>query len=174
MLDIVAGRERPRVMRVTGDTRVQPKFIYGGALVGPAGACVLALVALLLVPQLDRSGWYAAAGQPVYRESVLPGLHDGPRPIRNIYPYSRTGRPLRDVQLYDPDNGQPLAIGSDQVIDPLRRVLTAPGGRKLFNTFPIFYFEPNSNVVANPAATPAPIDAPRIDGPPPLRAKKRP
>jgi len=54
---------------------------------------VLALVALLLVPQIvDRSGWYAAAGQLVYRESVLADLHDGPRPIRNIYSYSRTGR----------------------------------------------------------------------------------
>jgi hypothetical protein len=83
--------------------------------------------------------------------TVLPGLVDAGRPLLNIYPYSRAGKLLHDVRLYD-DLGRPitLALGSDQ----LRRVPVTATGLPALNAFPIRYRQPGTHVVAHPDAGP--------------------
>lgn len=88
--------------------------------------------------------------QPVV---VPPGLiYDG-QPVRNVYPFSRQGRLLHDVLLYD-DLGRPLEIPTTRELDPDRRVVVTNGNRPLFNAFPIRYYEPGTKRVARPNAAP--------------------
>jgi hypothetical protein len=89
-------------------------------------------------------------------------------PIRNLYPYGRDGKPLFDVLLYD-ENGQPLQIlsGPD---DTSRRILTGADGTHLFNSFPIRYFDPGTQIVAQPELGP-PVTVPQIVTPPLKRPK---
>lgn len=80
--------------------------------------------------------------------------------VTNIYPYSRDGRLLLDVRLYD-QAGHPLnLIGRD----PNRRVLRTAGGRRILNSFPIRYRDPGTNRVAVPTAGPR-IAAPEVATP---------
>jgi hypothetical protein len=81
--------------------------------------------------------------------------------VENVYPYSRSGRLLHDVLLYDA-LGRPLDIGG--LGDPQRRLLETVDGKPMFNSFPIRYFEPNTMRVANPNAGPQ-IDVPEITTP---------
>jgi hypothetical protein len=80
-------------------------------------------------------------------------------PVTNIYPYSRQGRLLHDVLLYD-GAGRPLDLGTDYG-DPNRRVLITGNGGRIFNAFPIRYFEPGTKTVAHPNAGP-PVRPPTI------------
>jgi hypothetical protein len=73
--------------------------------------------------------------------------------ITNIYPYTRDGRLLHDVLLFDQD-GQPLSLMPGDT-DPTRRVLTGPGGVRIFNSYPLRYFDPGTTRVGNPNAAPA-------------------
>ena len=92
-----------------------------------------------------------------------PGFANSGAPVANIYPYSRDGRLLQDVLLYDAA-GRPIEVGSEAVRDPLRRVLRTPAGTPLFNSFPIRYYEPGTARVARPNAAP-PIDLPVVTTP---------
>ena len=83
--------------------------------------------------------------------------------VDNVYPYSRDGRLLLDVLLYD-GAGRALEIGS-QAEDPYRRLLRSSVGKPVFNSFPVRYFEPKTRRVADPEAAP-PVDLPRIVTPP--------
>jgi hypothetical protein len=84
--------------------------------------------------------------------------YDG-RDVQNVYAYDRSGRLLQDVRLYD-DAGQPIEWGRD-LDDRGRRLVTDARGATAFNAFPVRYFEPGTNRVADPSAgAPAP--------PPPL------
>jgi hypothetical protein len=87
--------------------------------------------------------------------------------VENIYPYSRDGRLLLDVLLYD-QFGRPIEI-RPVVFDPDRRVLRTANRRSVFNSFPIRYFEPGTRRVARPRAAPA-IPWSSIETPP-LRRK---
>jgi hypothetical protein len=73
-------------------------------------------------------------------------------PVTNIYPYSRQGQLLHDVLLYD-GAGRPLNLGADYG-DPNRRVLITRGGGRIFNSFPIRYFDPGTTHVSHPNAGP--------------------
>ena len=73
-------------------------------------------------------------------------------PVRNIYPYDAHGRLLHDVRLYD-QNGRPLDIGRGAT-DPNRRPVFNRNGARLFNAFPVRYFDPGTNRVAHPDAVP--------------------
>ncbi len=88
-------------------------------------------------------------------------------PVDNIYPYSRDGRLLHDVLLYD-GAGRPIEIRGDRALDPDRRVVVASDDEPLFNAFPIRYFEPGTRRVASPNAAP-PVELPVVLTPP-LRA----
>ncbi len=92
--------------------------------------------------------------------AVAPGLLRDGKPVVNIYPYSRDGRLLHDVILFD-QNGAPLDV-LPGVVDPTRRVLTGPGGQRIFDSFPIRYFEPGTTRVAQPNG------APKLAGPSPF------
>jgi uncharacterized membrane protein len=94
---------------------------------------------------------------------IVHGLANEGNPVTNIYPYSRDGRLLHDVLLYD-GAGRPIAVQS-VVPDPNRRVLRAPRGNALLNTFPIRYFEPGTKHVTHPNAAPR-VKVPRIATPP--------
>jgi hypothetical protein len=98
----------------------------------------------------------------------VPGLAiDGTR-VENVYPYSRDGRLLQDVQLFD-QAGRSLDVRrGDQ--DPRRRTPQAVDGRPLFNAFPIRYFEQGTRRVARPAAG-APVTPPKVTTAP-VRAER--
>jgi hypothetical protein len=108
---------------------------------------------------------------PVPEAPTPSGLVLDGNPVRNIYPYSRDGRRLLDVLLYDQD-GRPLDIGRGEA-DPQRRLVVAGARRLLFNTFPIRYYEPGTRRVANPAAGPR-VRVPDIRTPPLIPPRVRP
>jgi hypothetical protein len=88
------------------------------------------------------------------------GLSYYGKPIQNIYPYSRDGKLLHDVLLYD-GAGNRLEIRGE---DPNRRIVVINGWDKLLNAFPIRYYEPGTRHVAHPNAGP-PIRKPGILAP---------
>ena len=90
-----------------------------------------------------------------------PGLALDGVPIDNIYPYTRDGRLLHDVLLYD-GAGRPIEIR--RADDPNRRYVQTLGGA-IFNAFPIRYFEPGTTRVERPNAAP-PVTVPRVITPP--------
>ena len=77
-------------------------------------------------------------------------VYDG-RAVLNVYPYSREGRLLHDVQLYD-DLGRPLVASVGDV--PPRRVPRTTKGLEALNAYPIRYFQPGTRRVAHPDAAP--------------------
>jgi uncharacterized membrane protein len=101
---------------------------------------------------------------------VVPGFANAGNPVTNIYPFSRDGRLLHDVLLYD-GAGQPLNVAQD-LVDPARRVLYTRAGLPIFNSFPIRYFEPGTRRVARPNAAPR-VTLPRV-ATPPLAAQPKP
>ncbi|HZG34976.1 MAG TPA: hypothetical protein VEY87_03950 [Gaiellaceae bacterium] len=121
-------------------------------------------LALALLPiaahSLDR--FPQRTVQPEVQYEPLPGLAYDGVPVWNVYPYSRDGKLLLDVLLYD-DQGRPLAIGG-AVSDPYRRFLTTPDGTPITNSFPIRYFEPGTERVARPYLAP-PVELPEVATP---------
>jgi hypothetical protein len=87
--------------------------------------------------------------------------YDG-REVMNVYPYSRDGRLLHDVQLYD-DFGRPLVVSVGDV--PPRRVPKTATGLEALNAYPIRYFQPDTTRVAHPNAAPR-AHAPKLVTPP--------
>jgi hypothetical protein len=115
-----------------------------------ANLALLACVAFLpeFADQVrDRSTQYVYLSP-----SVTPGLAVSGVPVTNVYPYDTKGRLLHDVRLYD-QNGRALEIGRGAT-DPDRRPVFGKKGRAIFNAFPIRYFQPGTNRVAHPNATP--------------------
>jgi hypothetical protein len=117
------------------------------------------VVALLAVVPVERhfrdapSAYALGAPAIVYVPASLPGLRLDGRKVMNIYPYSRDGRLLHDVLLYD-DLGRPVELGLGP--DPLRRVTRASGRQVIANVFPIRYFAPGTGPqrVSHPNASP--------------------
>jgi hypothetical protein len=125
----------------------------------PEGRKAVAVANLALVAAAVPVAAHVARSQaPVSAQVVsfvsepVGGLAYDGVPVRNVYPYARDGRMLHDVLLYD-ENGTQLAVGSNAP-DPNRRVLVTTTGDKLFNTFPIRYFDPGTRRVAHPNAGP--------------------
>jgi hypothetical protein len=116
--------------------------------------------------QLDNGGRYVQTF--VYTEPVT-GLANNGIPLRNLYPYTRDGKLLFDVLLFD-DDGQPLNLISGPE-DISRRVLSDKNGTPIFNSFPIRYFDPGTRSVSNPELGP-PVTVPEIATPPPLEQPK--
>jgi len=96
--------------------------------------------------------------------------YDG-SPVLNVYPYSRDGRMLHDVLLYD-ENGNALEVGGPAAPDPNRRLLVTARGAQLFNSFPIRYFDPGTRRVAHPNAGPR-VRTPELLTPPLRSAQAR-
>jgi hypothetical protein len=117
---------------------------------------VVALLAIVPVERHVRDSPSASAlGAPalVYVSQSLPGLQLDGRRVMNIYPYSRDGKLLHDVLLYD-DVGRPIQLGLGP--DPLRRSTRAVHGQVIANVYPIRYFAPGTypRRVSHPNASP--------------------
>jgi hypothetical protein len=143
---------------------------------GGPGAVSVAVNVFLAIAALPLAGDLVerASNRPdtttVFVDSTTtPGLALDGNPIENVYPFSRDGRLLLDVLLYD-QTGAPIDLRPDEA-DPSRRVLEAADGTQRFNAFPVRYFEPGTGTVARPRAAP-PIPWARIVTPP-LRKPER-
>jgi hypothetical protein len=136
---------------------------------GMAGIVANVVLAVAAVPVyanlLDWVSNRSGGETIVVQTSVTEGLAVDGEPVENVYPYSRDGRLMLDVLLYD-QNGAPLNIRPDDA-DPTRRVLRTKSGDGAFNSFPLRYFEPGSRRVARPGATPRINWSPIVT--PPLR-----
>ena len=121
---------------------------------------LIALAALPVIAHLLNPQPFPVAA--VEQAPVVAGLSYDGVPVDNIYPYTRAGRLLHDVLLYD-GAGRPLDVrpGAD---DPDRRLLEARDGTPIFNSFPVRYFEPGTTRVERPDAAP-PIRIPEIETP---------
>ena len=111
----------------------------------------------------------AVATQIVVQTEIVPGLAYNGTPLDNVYPYSRDGRLLHDVLLYT-GAGTPLNLRAKSY-DPLRRILFTKAGGRIYNAFPVRYYQPGTTTVLCPNAGPN-VKVPRITTPP-LPAKKR-
>lgn len=135
----------------------------------PAGAHLLrAANVVLVLAAIPVAGSVLDQAQPAGLviqtvQVATPGLAFYGEPVLNIYPYSRGGRLLRDVLLFD-GAGRPVDLGRDAP-DPNRRVLFTQDGEPLYNSFPIRYFEPGTRIVARPSAGPR-VSIPKVQTPP--------
>ncbi len=134
-----------------------------GVVIAVLAIDVVALLAIVPVERHVRESpsAYALGAPPVeYVPQVTPGLQLDGRQIQNIYPYSRAGKLLHDVLLYD-DTGRPITLGLGP--DSWRRVVRGVGNRPISNAFPIRYFEEKRGrrQVAHPDASPR-VNVPKI------------
>jgi uncharacterized membrane protein len=121
--------------------------------------CILLL--LPVVAQLGKGAPGLTNVVVVQQPVVQSGLVNNGAPVLNIYPYSRDGKLLHDVLLYD-SAGKAIDIGGNpNVPNPDRRVLRTSGNGLLYNAFPIRYYESGTVKVAHPNAGP-PIKPPTI------------
>jgi hypothetical protein len=136
-----------------------------------AANVVLAVLALPVAAELAAAADVRAAPEIIGESQAVtpPGpelTYDGVQ-VENVYAYDRNGRLLRDVRLYD-SAGTPLTVGGEAP-DPDRRPVRDATGAQLFNAFPIRYFEPGTERVANPNAgapvSPAKITTPALPQP---------
>jgi hypothetical protein len=95
----------------------------------------------------------AYAQEPIATAVPTDGVWNNGTQVSNIYPFTRDGKLLRDVLLYD-GAGRPIEISGNPVDDPDRRFVLTNGGQRLFNVFPIRYYEPGTKRVARPNAAP--------------------
>jgi uncharacterized membrane protein len=144
---------------------------------------VLALVPVAVHLALHPRGTAATLYAPPVA-APTPALTLDGMLVTNIYPFARDGRLLHDVLLYASigpvgNVGLPMSVRPDDP-DRNRRLLRTIGGRTLFNSFPIRYFDPGTRTVGYPDAAPgisvpkvapgsariAPADAPQMTTPP--------
>jgi uncharacterized membrane protein len=136
-------------------------------IVGLASALLVVAALPALGEALDASGRSSIV---VTQTAAAQGLvYEGVR-VDNIYPYSRDGKLLHDVLLYD-GAGRPLEIPANRIDDPDRRFVVTNGNEPLFNVFPIRYYEPGTKRVERPNAAPY-IKHPLVVTPP-LPAERR-
>jgi hypothetical protein len=128
------------------------------------------IVALLAIVPAERHVTRASAstivGAPLAASAVQGGLgllYDG-SPVLNVYPYSRDGRLLHDVRLYD-NMGRAITLPLGP--DAFRRIPRTVSGALALNAYPIRYYSPGTHPrrVAHPDAGPS-ISAPRLATPP--------
>jgi hypothetical protein len=105
----------------------------------------------------------------IIQSAIVPGLAYNGTPLDNVYPYSRDGRLLHDVLLFS-GAGTPLNLRAN-AYDPLRRILFTNGGGRLYNAFPVRYYQPGTTRVLRPNAGPR-VRVPQI-ATPPLQVKRR-
>ena len=129
-----------------------------GILVALNLAAAVASVPVVLY-EIDRMPEQLARDRVFIQTATTPGLARDGVPVDNIYPYSRDGKLLHDVLLYD-GAGAPLDVRAGSS-DPDRRVVVAAGNVRLYNAFPIRYFEPGTRRVADPDAAP-PVTVPSV------------
>lgn len=129
-----------------------------------AAALVAIVPAAWHMDSPPRSPYYSS--QPLQTRvafAPLPGLSFNGNPVSNIFAFDRSGAPLNDVLLYLP-NGRALNVDANR-IDPHRRYLVTRRGNRVYNSFPVRYYEPGTTRVAHPTAGP-PVHVPKVLTPP--------
>jgi HAAS domain-containing protein len=125
-----------------------------------------ALAVIAIAPALwhfdspPRDHWYSYTTI----SEAPPGLYLDRVPVTNIFAYDRDGKPLNDVLLFQQD-GLPLRIGASGQDDPNRRYLVTRRSQRLYNSFPVRYFDPGTSQVTHPNAGPR-VQIPDILTPP--------
>ena len=107
-------------------------------------------IAIVALPVLVSMGTgsnnaysYDNSSDPYFSSAASAGYYPG---VTNIYPYSRDGKPLKDVLLYDQD-GRPLVPEkTDIVVD----VPNGPDGLPIPNAYPLNEHQPNGDPVLPP------------------------
>ncbi|MDX6513917.1 MAG: hypothetical protein QOE36_3421 [Gaiellaceae bacterium] len=129
-----------------------------------AVALNLALLAAApaVLTRIDRIAPVQVVYEPV-AAAAYGGLTFNDYPIHNIYPYTRDGRLLHDVFLYD-EIGRPLDVAPG-IPDPDRRFLVTSHGDRVYNSFPIRYYDPGTERVAHPNLAPG-VKTPQLLTPP--------
>jgi uncharacterized membrane protein len=155
----VAHGAVPRIGSATVGLVVILLAIAGSVALGlwGRGRIALAVVNLLAVVAVIPVAQHLSHGTPVQTTivtvpAIQPGLSYNGVPVDNIYPYSRSGKLLHDVFLFT-GSGAPLNV-STVAPDPDRRVPVTKTGRRVFNAFPIRYYEPATKIVLRPNAAP--------------------
>jgi len=143
----------------------------GGRVLAIAGNVLIALIA---VPALASMGTFPSfamvesggSGQATQGRALY--MPDGP--VTNIYPYSRDGKPLTDVLLYDQE-GRALTLDS-KIGDVTTDYPVGTDGQPITNAYPLrqrhFYGDPVAAPrvafppwpSASPTATPTPSPSP--------------
>jgi uncharacterized membrane protein len=124
----------------------------------------IAVLALPVLVSMGTAGSYAyldAGTSDPYFSSVSAGYYPG---LTNIYPYSKDGKALKDVLLYD-QNGRPLIADSG---DGVTDVPTGADGLPIPNAYPLNQRDSNGLPVLPPrvalppwqTSTPAPSPPP--------------
>lgn len=127
----------------------------GGRLVLAANLLLL----LAVVPAVNQINERPPT-EVIVEPSALPmGLSLDGEALTNVYPYTRDGKLLHDVLLYT-GSGQPIEMGRSYS-DVNRRVLVTSRGDRIFNSFPIRFYDPGTSVVADPDAAP-PLTLPEV------------
>ena len=125
-----------------------------------AANVALVVLAFPVASELNESAEVRATTPTIVVDpEPVSGLAYGGAPIENIYAYDRNGRLLQDIRLYD-SFGKPLVVGGGAA-DPNRRIVRDATGADVLNAFPLRYFEPGTQRVANPDAG-APASRPKI------------
>jgi hypothetical protein len=127
----------------------------GAALAANVAIAVLALPVLVSMGTGSTYVYPYDGGSDPYFSSVSAGYYPG---FTNIYPYSRDGKPLTDVLLYDQD-GRPVVPGkSDVVVD----IPNGADGLPIPNAYPLHERDLNGVPIAPPrvALPPWPNSAP--------------
>jgi hypothetical protein len=136
------------------------------ALAVNAGIALFALPVLVSMGTGGTYAWSSDGSYDPYLSSVSAGYYPG---VTNIYPYSRDGKALKDVLLYDQD-GHPLLAASSG--DAVSNVPTGADGLPIPNAYPLDQRDANGlHVLAprvalppwpasTPAASPTPTPKP--------------
>ena len=134
-------------------------FVAGSIALGrrerrAAGRWPVATRAALGIVSVSALAAMAASAQtpsPAELAEPLPvqGLAWDGRTIGNVYAYDRRGRLLQDIRLYD-ELGTPLDVRRNE--RGVRRVVADRSGERVFNSFPIRYYEPGTQRVRRPRA----------------------
>jgi hypothetical protein len=126
-----------------------------------AAAAVNVAIALLALPvlvEMQTTHYSFPTADSQYFSSAGAGYYGSG--FTNVYPYTKDGKPLKDILLYDQD-GKPLTI---PIKDP--NVLTefpiGADGRPITNAFPLSQRHPNGDPILPPrvALPPSPTSAP--------------
>jgi hypothetical protein len=108
-------------------------------------------VALLALPVLagmstDRAYAISTTDPGAYYSAYQGGYYGG---FTNIYPYTKDGKPLKDVLLYD-QNGRPLTIGWAKDPGVITDFPIGADGRTITNDYPLNQRHSNGDPILPP------------------------
>ena len=131
----------------------------GGRLLAIGANVLIALMALPVLASMGRFPSYAmeesgSSGQPFAAQPIY--MPNGV--VTNIYPYSRDGKPLTDVLLYDQE-GRPVTLGS-KVGELATDYPVGADGQPITNAYPLRQRHLSGDPIAAPRVALPPWPAP--------------